>query len=268
ESFMAHDLKKPVRLGRQFDLVLSLEVAEHLPAEFAGTYVESLVKLGPIVLFSAAIPFQGGAEHVNEQWPDYWIEHFLVHEYVAIDCLRPRIWQNPQIKWWYAQNLLMFANKTILQQYPALAREYDRGQTVPLNLVHPQNYFETIRWTNKLLGAIEDLGELIPSGEAFVLADEAALGNSIIAGRRAFPFTQHDGGYNGPPADDETAIRELQRLHRQGASFMVFAWPAFWWLDFYEALHRYLRTEFTCILENERVVVFDLRHESRANNGS
>jgi hypothetical protein len=44
-----------------------------------------------------------------------------------------------------------------------------------------------------------------------------------------------------------------------GAGFIVFAWPAFWWLDHYAGLHRHLRAHFRCVLENDRLVVFDLR---------
>src|SRR5262249_35913095 len=67
--------KNPLRLRRRSDLVLSLEVAQHLPERCAATFVDSLTRLGPVVLFSAAIPFQGGHGHVNEQWPEYWVKH-------------------------------------------------------------------------------------------------------------------------------------------------------------------------------------------------
>ena len=70
EKFLTFDLKNPFKLSRQFDLVVSLEVGEHLPQECAETFVESLTQLAPVILFSAAIPFQGGTDHVNEQWQD------------------------------------------------------------------------------------------------------------------------------------------------------------------------------------------------------
>ena len=60
DCFQAFDLAKPFSLGRVFDLAVSLEVAEHLPAECAPGFVECLTRLAPSVLFSAAIPFQGG----------------------------------------------------------------------------------------------------------------------------------------------------------------------------------------------------------------
>src|SRR5215211_1558289 len=76
ERFIPYDLKRPYRIDRAFDLVVSLEVAEHLPADCAETLVDSLTGLGSVVLFSAAIPYQGGEHHINEQWPEYWIRLF------------------------------------------------------------------------------------------------------------------------------------------------------------------------------------------------
>ena len=58
---------------------------------------------------------------------------------------------------------------------------------------------------------------------------------------------------------DLAAIRELERLRQAGASFMVFAWPAFWWLDYYARFRRHLRSRFRCALENDRLIAFDLR---------
>src|SRR5881296_3388824 len=86
ERFMAVDLTEHVVVKGQFDLVVSLEVAEHLPPECAEAFVASLTGLGPVVLFSAAIPFQRGTHHVNEQWPEYWAARFEKHGYVGIDC--------------------------------------------------------------------------------------------------------------------------------------------------------------------------------------
>jgi hypothetical protein len=73
------------------------------------------------------------------------------------------------------------------------------------------------------------------------------------------PFLERNGQFYGPPSDDATAISELERLRVAGASFIAFAWPAFWWLDYYSGLHQHLRSNFRCVLENDRVVLFDLR---------
>jgi len=107
DRFVARDLSKPFYLDRQFDLVLSLEVAEHLPPESAHGFLDSLTRLGPIVLFSAAIPYQGGTGHLNEQWPEYWASLFERRGFNAVDCIRRRVWENPAVEWWYAQNAIL-----------------------------------------------------------------------------------------------------------------------------------------------------------------
>src|SRR5579859_1324497 len=52
ERFLVRDLTQPLHLDRRFDLILSLEVAEHLPAESADTFVTSLASLGDVIFFS------------------------------------------------------------------------------------------------------------------------------------------------------------------------------------------------------------------------
>ncbi len=76
ECFLAADLEKPFKSKKQYDLAVSLEVAKHLGSERAESFVEDLVDLAPVVLFSAAIPYQGGTGHKNEQWLEYWAEFF------------------------------------------------------------------------------------------------------------------------------------------------------------------------------------------------
>ncbi len=109
EDFAAHDLTLPLKLDRRFDLALSLEVAEHLPPSAARVFVKSLCDAAEVVVFSAAIPGQGGRRHVNEQWPAYWAELFRELGYECYDFLRPRVWNNSRVTWHYAQNLLIFA---------------------------------------------------------------------------------------------------------------------------------------------------------------
>jgi SAM-dependent methyltransferase len=142
--FARHDLRTPLRLGETFDLVVSLETAEHLPEAVAGTFVESLTGLGPVVLFSGAIPFQGGTGHVNEQWPDYWAAHFRRHGYVAVDCLRRQIWNNQAVAWYYAQNLLLFVEEGHLKTCAALRPHGGDIGDVPLSLVHPRMYLDKV----------------------------------------------------------------------------------------------------------------------------
>jgi hypothetical protein len=83
-----HDLEQPLDLGRRFDMAVSLEVAEHLPAGQADQFVAMLTQHADAVLFSAAIPNQGGNHHINEQWPTYWATRFAEHGFGCFDVLR------------------------------------------------------------------------------------------------------------------------------------------------------------------------------------
>jgi len=142
DNFEAHDLQQPLHLDRKFDLVVSLEVAEHLPASAAETFVDTLTGLGNVVLFSAAIPHQGGTHHLNEQWPEYWAELFKWRGYRVVDCLRRRIWKNREVDWCYAQNILIFATPEAVAANPALKQAAAETDEAQLSLVHPLKYME------------------------------------------------------------------------------------------------------------------------------
>jgi hypothetical protein len=144
ELFQAADLARPVELGHRFDLVLSLEVAEHLPAESATTFVRSLVGLGPAVVFSAAIPRQGGVGRLNEQWTDYWAALFKLQGYEVIDCLRGPIWADERVEWWYAQNMLLFVRPDQVFPHPLLEAAREWTEPNRLNLVHPRGYLARV----------------------------------------------------------------------------------------------------------------------------
>jgi SAM-dependent methyltransferase len=144
--FRGHDLTRPLPVDRTFDLAVSLEVAEHLPAAAADGFVETLTRLAPVVLFSAAAPYQGGNNHVNEQWPAYWAERFAQHGFLPVDCLRRRVWTDPAVEWWYAQNAMLYVTRPRLEADSALAREYEAAGPAALPLVHPRRYVEWVEW--------------------------------------------------------------------------------------------------------------------------
>lgn len=146
QRFLAADLNRPLSLKRRFDLVVSLEVAEHLPAGCADDFVESLTRLGPVVLFSAAIPHQGGACHLNEQWPSYWANRFHDRAYEPVDCLRRHIWEDRRVEWWYAQNTLFYVERGYLDCHPLLKKEHEFAGRRVLPLVHPSRFLEWVEW--------------------------------------------------------------------------------------------------------------------------
>lgn len=120
-------------------------------------------------------------------------------------------------------------------------------------------------WWHQIDQALGSITTLVRPGDAFILVDQDSWGvGPVIGGRRRIPFLERAGGDWGEPADDATAIRELERLRELGAAFMVFAHDALWWLDYYAGLHGYLRARFRCALENDALVIFDLRADHRS----
>jgi SAM-dependent methyltransferase len=138
DKFKSYDLKNYYEPGRQYDLAMSVEVGEHLPDSSADLLVKSLVQASRAVMFSAALPLQGGTYHINEQNPEYWAEKFAAHGYVCIDYLRPKIWDNNSIYYWYRQNILFYIHKDDLGKYPMLQKAYEKTDPSFLRRIHPE----------------------------------------------------------------------------------------------------------------------------------
>ena len=145
-EFKSMDLGGSIDAGRRFDLAVSIEVAEHLAESDAGRFVATLVALAPVVLFSAAVPMQGGEHHVNEQWPDYWRDKFQERGFIAVDCLRGRVWNNSNVKVYYRQNMVFFVDRERLAEFPKLEGAYRGGCEHPLSVVHPDLYLARSRY--------------------------------------------------------------------------------------------------------------------------
>jgi len=142
DEFRATDLALVSTVKEHFDLAMSMEVAEHLPAEKAPQFVRFLCDSAPVVLFSAAVPHQGGTSHVNEQWQSYWAGLFEMYGYLGIDCIRPPVWTNPKMSYYYAQSAVLYVARAVLEDYPGLLSEYrSRGSSV-MSMVHPRRWDE------------------------------------------------------------------------------------------------------------------------------
>jgi SAM-dependent methyltransferase len=145
ERFRRHDLNSALPVGKKYDLVISLEVAEHLPAARAESFVTDLTELSDFVLFSAAIPGQGGTNHVNEQLADYWIRLFDGRAYAALDIIRRRIWDDERIAVHYRQNTLLFVKRDRATE----VRVSTGDASGPLSIIHPRLYLNKMEhWTN------------------------------------------------------------------------------------------------------------------------
>lgn len=178
-ELLTHDLSTPIILDRRFDLAVCLEVAEHLPDAAAPAFVAQLVALAPVVLFSAAVPHQGGTGHVNEQWPEYWAEHFARHERVPVDWLRPQLWANPDVDFWYAQNLLLFAHPAFIATDQRLSLAASATRPEALARVHPALYLAKVRTPELTIRAV-------------VSALPHLVGQAVISGgRRTYDHVRH-----------------------------------------------------------------------------
>jgi hypothetical protein len=150
DRYRCIDLTAPIKVERRFDLAVSLEVAEHLAPGCAQIFVANLVSLAPLVLFSAAVPGQGGVEHVNEQWPNYWAAIFRQYGYCVLDVLRPLIWNDASIAWWYRQNLLLFASEVALADHKNFAASLSSSE--PLPLIHPELFSRVLKLARPGIG--------------------------------------------------------------------------------------------------------------------
>ena len=133
EEFRYLNLNNSFSIESKFDLVTCLEVAEHLRPESSKLFIDSLCKGSDIILFSAAIPGQEGTLHLNEQYPNYWINLFSENNFEVYDILRNEIWDNNLISFWYRQNILFFINKNIKSQFPSVTNEFKKANAI----VHP-----------------------------------------------------------------------------------------------------------------------------------
>lgn len=147
ELYRYEDASAPISFNRRYDLAVSLEVGEHIGANNAAIFAHNLVKSSDILLFSAAIPGQGGTDHINEQWPNYWVQILASHGYRVFDVIRWMLWDEDTVPFWYRQNLLLFVN----EECGDVCRRLD---SLPYRLfmptganavVHPEKYLSTRR---------------------------------------------------------------------------------------------------------------------------
>lgn len=140
------DLEKTLQVQGRFDLAISMEVAEHLSAARAGSFVDDLCRLSSTIVFSAAIPHQGGTSHVNEQPQSYWRALFEQRGYRALDFFRPSLWNDAEVEWWYRQNALLYVDARTAPAFDV------SGVPEPLitDLVHPEGFATTSRTLDRL----------------------------------------------------------------------------------------------------------------------
>lgn len=139
-EFIAKDLNGAINLNQQFDLAISLEVAEHIIQDCAKIFIENLTRHSDIILFSAAIPYQEGKHHVNEQYPSYWQKIFKSYGYTVCDCIRNVFWNNDDVEIWYRQNIMFYCKEELKDE---LQKKFDSDEQI-IDMIHP-GYWEYFR---------------------------------------------------------------------------------------------------------------------------
>jgi hypothetical protein len=137
-SFTSVDLNESFDLGRQFDLVQSLEVGEHIRSSESDKFVQSIVRhAGRFALFSAAPPGQCGEHHINEQKYEFWRERFAQHEFAVLDCVRPLIHHEKRISYWYRYNTFLYVRRHVLDNLDQSFRAWEVPNEIRLRDVSP-----------------------------------------------------------------------------------------------------------------------------------
>ncbi len=105
EKILKHNLNKELNLQKQFDLVWSFEVIEHIHPDYEFNFLKTLTNHSNRIILSAARPGQGGHGHFNEQEPEYWIKKFNLLGYKYESELSEKLKKTEET---HAENLLCF----------------------------------------------------------------------------------------------------------------------------------------------------------------
>ena len=154
EEFVVADLNKKLSINRKFDLLICLEVAEHIDPKHTDVFLDNLVILSDIIVFSAAIPFQGGLNHLNEKWTDYWVQKFGLLGFKALDVMREKIWANKDIHWWYRQNMILFVKNA---KYDLIKSKFKYSKKKFNTYVHPELYLKNSMKLDRIINGKESL---------------------------------------------------------------------------------------------------------------
>jgi hypothetical protein len=146
DRFASHDLNTRYNAPRRFDLAMSVECGEHIRPENTDALVDTMVGLAPVVMFSAALPYQGGRDHFNERWITSWMKRFEKRGYEPVDAVRGQIWNDKTIQWWYRQNIMVYVEKSARDRYPQLLAAGERFGFPEPAVVHPECYLQGIEW--------------------------------------------------------------------------------------------------------------------------
>lgn len=168
KEFVPWDLQTKITDDEQYDIAISLEVAEHIPVLAIDIFLDNLTKFSDLILFSAAVPNQGGTGHINEQPLSYWIKKFDERNYEFYDIIRPYAWNNEKVSFWYKQNIAVY----IRRDSPKRLLIDNKKERI-IDIIHPklleikektrEMINDEILWNcYKRIGLIRDLFDALP----------------------------------------------------------------------------------------------------------
>jgi SAM-dependent methyltransferase len=242
--------------GSGYDAAVAIEVFLHHPEDVVYGLLERLHHVSRHII---NIDW-------SESWPWETAGHVWVHDYRALyeqaglECATFVLPQKAD----GMQQKLFIAGAALAPELRNLEKRM-QGQRETRALPEPSQTVSTLsdsaRWAHEVHLAINELRKLVPTGSSLILVNEDQWGNEreALKHSRVIPFLERGGQYWGPPPDDETAIRELERLRRDQADYIAFAWPCFWWLHHYTRFFDYLRERYTCVRSDDCLIVFDLK---------
>lgn len=146
ESFHVHDLSVSIpQTIEKKELALCIELAEHLDKERAQSLIKFLTEQADVVLFSAAIPGQGGTGHVNENTQSYWHSFFSEQGFDCFDIVRPKLWDSADVNVIYKQNMLLYVNRdseALKSMLESDLLDFTVSSPYELNRVHPDLFLK------------------------------------------------------------------------------------------------------------------------------
>src|SRR6185437_11673283 len=223
-------------LAKPVDVVVMVDVLEHLPLPLHEKFFRNLASVAsPESSVLVTFPSADYQRHLRQRHPQ---ELQIIDEIIELPHLYEVAASNG-----FAIKHFSLEDVWLPNQYAhcVLIRDASNDFSIDQNSI-----------------ALSEIASVIHSGEKFILVDQDEWPQKAPPGRSAIPFLERDGVYWGPPADDIIAIGECKRLQQAGATYIVFGWPAFWWLQHYSSFQQHLRANSSCLMQNERVVIFRL----------
>ena len=108
-KYVDADLTKPLPFNRHFDVVMSLEVWEHLHPEFEKQYLDNVDSLTPDhVIISCAAPKQWGRHHYSPHEAQYVLDAMISRGYVFDEELTAKFKKIKLLASFYRRNTFVF----------------------------------------------------------------------------------------------------------------------------------------------------------------